>query len=86
MEIRADEISEILKSQIQNYEARVSALEQASFGAPPYKPVPAERMFLSEAEWNDALESRTLVSLSPFEVPEESEALRAFSLGGRRGR
>ena len=69
-----------------HYEARVAALEQKNFGAPPYKPVPSERMFLGEDEWRDVLGSRIVVSLSPFEVPEESEALRAVSLGGRRGR
>ncbi|MGI9382604.1 MAG: transcription-repair coupling factor [Methyloligellaceae bacterium] len=69
-----------------HYEARETALEQKNFGAPPYKPVPSERMFLSKGEWIDALEGRSVASLSPFEMPEESEGLRSHSLGGRRGR
>ena len=36
-----------------HYDARAQALERKAFGAPPYHPVPAESMFLSEAEWQD---------------------------------
>ena len=31
-----------------HYQSRVKSLEQKSFGAPPYKPVPADRLFLNE--------------------------------------
>ena len=29
----------------EHYEARIEALETTTFGAPPYKPVPPERMY-----------------------------------------
>ena len=34
----------------EHYDARVEALEVETFGAPPYKPVPPEQMFLDGAE------------------------------------
>ena len=36
-----------------HYEARVKGLESQTFGAPPYKPVPAAAMFLTREEWDD---------------------------------
>jgi len=68
-----------------HYDARASALERKTFGAPPYHPVPAASMFLSEAEWQDALGTRTVVALDNFERPEEG-AVPVVSFGGRQGR
>ena len=66
-----------------HYEARAQALERKAFGAPPYHPVPPESMFLNEAEWQLALESRKVIALDPFEHPE---APGFVSFGGRQGR
>ncbi len=68
-----------------HYDARAQALERKAFGAPPYHPVPPESMFLSEAEWQEALSRRNVVLLDPFERPEKDEAV-IVSFGGRQGR
>jgi transcription-repair coupling factor (superfamily II helicase) len=66
-----------------HYDARAQALERKAFGAPPYHPVPPDSIFLSEAEWQDALAHRQVVMLDPFEHPA---APGVISLGGRQGR
>ena len=68
-----------------HYDARASAFERKAFGAPPYHPVPAASMFLSEAEWQNALGTRKVVALDNFERPEEG-AVPVVSFGGRQGR
>jgi transcription-repair coupling factor (superfamily II helicase) len=67
----------------EHYQARVEALEVATFGAPPYKPVPPDMMFLGGAAWGAALGAHTVRRLTPFERAD-GEAVR--SLGGRQGR
>jgi len=69
-----------------HYQSRLSSLEQKSFGAPPYKPVPPESMFLTLDAWNAAIEGRALAAFSPFEAPEAGQRERVISLEGRRGR
>ena len=66
-----------------HYDARSQALERKAFGAPPYHPVPPESMFLSEAEWQEALTGRQVIALDPFEHPETPGIV---SFGGRQGR
>ncbi|MGH6865344.1 MAG: transcription-repair coupling factor [Methyloceanibacter sp.] len=68
-----------------HYEARSQALEHKAFGAPPYHPVPAESIFMSEVEWQRSLEGRHVIALDPFEHPEEGAA-KVVSFGGRQGR
>jgi transcription-repair coupling factor (superfamily II helicase) len=67
-----------------HYEARAQALERKAFGAPPYHPVPPESMFVSEAEWQQALASRQTIALDPFEHPETPGG-KIVSFGGRQG-
>ncbi|HEY1615707.1 MAG TPA: transcription-repair coupling factor [Rhizomicrobium sp.] len=50
---------------------------------PPYKPLPPERLYLSEGEWKAALAHRLTRDLSPFQAPESKHSLDA---GGRPGR
>jgi len=69
---------------IDHYESRLGALEQKNFGAPPYKPVPAESLFLCGEAWEKALAGRPIASFSPFETPEDGT--RIVSLAGRKGR
>ncbi len=73
---RFDQISE-------HYSARREALEVATFGAPPYKPVPPHEMFLDGPSWAAKLADRMLYRLSPFEA-EDGQNVRLQ--GGRRGR
>jgi transcription-repair coupling factor (superfamily II helicase) len=74
-----------LEQVVDHYEARAQALERKTFGAPPYHPVPPESMFLSEAEWLQAVTSRQTIALDPFEHPETPGG-KIVSFGGRQGR
>ena len=68
-----------------HHEARIEGLEAQTFGAPPYKPVPPEAMFLSEEEWGRLLAQRPVSYLTPFE--QESDARGpVHSMAGRTGR
>jgi transcription-repair coupling factor (superfamily II helicase) len=67
----------------EHYEARKEGLEAARFGAPPYKPVPPDLMFLDGKAWRDALGAHHLVRLTPFEEPGGTNVR---SWHGRAGR
>ena len=56
--------------QIKDYhEARVQALTHRNAG-PPYRPLPPERLYLSETEWRERLQAAAMARLTPFAVPE----------------
>ena len=79
----ADEAIEQRFGQIRDhYEARVDSLEGQRFGAPPYKPVPPDQMFLDGKTWADALGARTVSRLTPFDDPGAG----GYAMKGRRGR
>jgi transcription-repair coupling factor (superfamily II helicase) len=79
-------VSERLALIADHYEARVKGLESLTFGAPPYKPVPAVAMFLVRQEW-DALQAARLVRhMTPFEEADGPDRSPARSFGGRVGR
>jgi len=81
---RADEAVKQRFEQInEHYEARAEALEVAAFGAPPYKPVPPELMFLDGTAWADLLGKRQVYRMSPFEA-EDGPGIRSWS--GHTGR
>jgi transcription-repair coupling factor (superfamily II helicase) len=63
------------------YEARREALKDA--GSPPYKPLPPERLYLTEREWHARLDTKPLAHLSPFAVPEGANVI---DIGARAGR
>ena len=69
-----------------HYEARVKGLESLTFGAPPYKPVPAAAMFLASEEWDALQAGRTVRHMTPFEEAEGPDRSPARSFGGRVGR
>ncbi|WP_088343089.1 MULTISPECIES: transcription-repair coupling factor [Rhodomicrobium] len=81
-EARAERIEQIED----HYEARKMALEQASFGTPPYKPVPPKLMFLGESDWNAALEGRKLRMFSPFEDLDGVPGVASLHFGAKLGR
>ncbi len=60
-----------------HYDARAQALERKAFGAPPYHPVPPESLFLSEAEWQEALE---------VAAGDRARSVRASRAAGRQHR
>jgi transcription-repair coupling factor (superfamily II helicase) len=62
------------------YDARREALKQGV--TPVYKPLPAERLYLGEAEWKERLEISALARLTPFSVPD----VGVVDIGARQGR
>jgi transcription-repair coupling factor (superfamily II helicase) len=81
-EIRPDRLAGIADF----YAARQSLLrsKEAQSGAPIYRPVPPDQLFLDDTEWQRRLGERRVAQLSPFAAPPE--ALLAYDAGGRRGR
>ncbi len=67
-----------------HYDARASALEQKTFGAAPYKPVPTDLSFLSEDAWLEQLSGRQVISMTPFQTPAEGGS--AVSFAGKQAR
>ena len=65
------------------YEARREALEHPGGGA-IYKPLPPDRLYLTETEWTTRLSEAALARLTPFAVPEGSADV--FDAGARQGR
>jgi len=63
------------------YTARREALESGQ--TPLYKPLPPERLYLSEKEWNERLARVSLVRLNPFAAPNDTDVIDA---GGKIGR
>ncbi|MCW5749066.1 MAG: DEAD/DEAH box helicase, partial [Alphaproteobacteria bacterium] len=57
-------------------------------GAPDYRPLPPERLYLDAAEWRRRLADRTVVALTSFDAasaaPEAGGETRALDLDGRR--
>jgi len=65
------------------YDARREALEHPGGGA-LYKPLPPDRLYLSEDEWTKRLEETALARLTPFAVPDGSA--NTVDAGARAGR
>jgi transcription-repair coupling factor (superfamily II helicase) len=65
------------------YDARREALEHPGSGA-IYKPLPPDRLYLTEAEWTARLEDSALARLTPFAMPEGSTAV--IDAGAQQGR
>jgi transcription-repair coupling factor (superfamily II helicase) len=81
---RADESAKSRFEQIaEHYEARREALEVLKFGGPPYKPVPADRMYLDQKALAAEVDKHRSYKLTPF---EEAEAPNVRSWRGRGGR
>ena len=66
----------------EHYQARVESREVNKFGAPPYKPVPPDMMFLGGKAWADALKGRTVRRFSVFDESTPT----ATRVGARTGR
>ncbi len=64
---------------------RQAALGEDSFGAPPYKPLPPEALYLTPDEWQKHL-AGPVVSFNPFAVPQTQSTDRIVDLQGRVGR
>jgi transcription-repair coupling factor (superfamily II helicase) len=64
------------------YEARREALDHPGGGA-IYKPLPPDRLYLTEDEWKKLLGEGALARFTPFAVPEDTNV---FDAGARAGR
>ena len=65
------------------YEARRQAQTMDGAGA-PYHPLPPDRLYMTETEWQERLGGRALARLTPFAVPEGSGTV--IEAGTRAGR
>ena len=69
-----------------HYDARANMLEEATFGAPPYKALPPRKMFLTANAWDKVLSERFVRQLTPFSVPDDDPNKQVLDIGGRTGR
>ncbi len=67
----------------EHYTARRDARETETFGAPPYKPVPPEQMYLDGRAWAKTLHAHPIYRLTPF---DEAGSANVRAWGGRTGR
>jgi transcription-repair coupling factor (superfamily II helicase) len=51
--------------------------------APPYKPLPPDKLYLTDKEWSVALAAHSVRDLSPFQAPE---SMKSVDAGGKLGR
>ncbi len=69
------------------HEARVLARQEAKAAmkgmAPPYKPLAAETLYLTDAEWGTALDTHAAKQFSPFKPVEMSGQADAGAVRGR---
>ena len=63
------------------YEARKQALGEGV--TPSYKPLPPDRLYLTESEWRERLDREALAKLTPFAVPQTDGVI---DIGARAGR
>lgn len=68
----------------EHYLGRTEGLEQERFGAPPYRPVPPDQMFLDGPSWAEALSAHKSVRFSPFDVGD-GETVRDWKGRAARG-
>src|SRR5207244_256605 len=69
IEPQVEDVARERLSQIADYyQARREAMGQVGAGA-PYKPLPPERLYLTDAEWHQRLADTALARLTPFAVP-----------------
>ena len=78
-----DAIRERFKQILDYYEARRDALEHRSGGA-IYKPLPPDRLYLTEEEWGKREGGLALARLTQFSVP--SDGVSVVDAGARKGR
>ena len=71
---------------VDHYDARRQALEQSSFGTPPYKPVPPNTLFLEGDAWQEAVAGAKVRFLSPFDSLDGAEGVSALNFRARVGR
>jgi transcription-repair coupling factor (superfamily II helicase) len=66
------------------YEARVAHQKIDEHGGTPYRPLPAEMLYLDKNGWTEALAGKPVAMLSPFSLPDEHE--HTVPIAARQGR
>lgn len=85
LDAQVDEAVKDRLEQIADYhDARKAALGQGAGGA-PYKPLPPDRLYLTDADWRERLNALGHARLTPFALPE-SEGRLVIDCGARQGR
>lgn len=69
----------------EHYEARCQALEQESFGAPPYNPTITEDMFITGDVWREKCRATTGLKFSSFDIEQTAGFDEVIPVGGRAG-
>jgi transcription-repair coupling factor (superfamily II helicase) len=82
-ELSVDALDNRFEQIREHYDARLEGLEAQTFGAPPYKPVPPDRMFIDCSEWLAWLGRREHAVFTEFRENEDSGAI---DKGARRSR
>jgi transcription-repair coupling factor (superfamily II helicase) len=60
-------------SQVQDYyDARAAAVKHPQAGVAPYRPLPADALYLEPEEWAKRTASLPLARLTPFAIPESA--------------
>jgi transcription-repair coupling factor (superfamily II helicase) len=80
----AEAVSERWSEIEDHFEARREALSVKQSGIVPYQPIDPITLFVSQAEWNAAVQSRETIAISPFAL--DGRAPEVLDIGGKRGR
>ena len=81
LEALADDAAHERFTPIKDYhDARQEALKDGV--TPAYKPLPPDRLYLSEKEWTERLDKAALARLTPFEAPPGNDVI---DIGARAG-
>ena len=86
-----DQVEEAVRERLDQvadyYETRredmISREDKGSIDIVPYRPLPAERLYLSQGEWDTLIANNTHYTFTPFSAPEGK---RAFDFRARKGR
>ncbi|MCW5693168.1 MAG: transcription-repair coupling factor [Pseudolabrys sp.] len=81
LEALADDAIEQRFAQIKDYyDARVEALKDGV--TPAYKPMPPDKLYLTDKEWKERLAKTAVATMTPFDVPAGSDIVE---IGARPG-
>jgi transcription-repair coupling factor (superfamily II helicase) len=83
--LAADAKDRRLETIADHYQARKEGLEHRTFGAPPYKPLPPDALYLAAGEWDGKLAGRKVRLFSPFPQPD-ARGLVQIDFRGKQGR
>ena len=81
LEALADDAIEQRFAQINDYyEARAEALKDGV--TPAYKPMPPDKLYLSDTEWKERLGELAVAKLNPFDVPPAADVIDIGAMPG----